>query len=342
MGVLLTPIIHKKELSLDDIRGKSFAVDAFNIIYQFLSLIRTRDGTPLKDSGGNITSHLVGLAYRTTRLISKYNIRLVFVFDGRPPELKRNEITKRRKARKKARLEYEEALARGDMSDAISKAVMTSRLDEQALEDARRLLELLGIPWIEAPSEGEAQAALLCKRGEVWASNSRDYDSLLFGTPRLLRYLTISGEEWLPSKGRARKLIPELIELESFLEELGISREQLIDLSILVGTDFNEGIKGIGPKTALKLIREHGTLEELPEELFEKQPDNYEEIRNFYINPPVNMDYEIRYGDPDKPGLIEFLVNEREFSLTRVERIIDRLIQANKQKSLTEYFGGKQ
>jgi flap endonuclease-1 len=342
MGVLLTPIIHKKELSLDDIRGKSFAVDAFNIIYQFLSLIRTRDGTPLKDSEGNITSHLVGLAHRTTRLISKYNIRLVFVFDGRPPELKRNEITKRRKARKKARLEYEEALARGDMSDAISKAVMTSRLDEQALEDARRLLELLGIPWIEAPSEGEAQAALLCKRGEVWASNSRDYDSLLFGTPRLLRYLTISGEEWLPSKGRARKLIPELIELESFLEELGISREQLIDLSILVGTDFNEGIKGIGPKTALKLIREHGTLEELPEELFEKQPDNYEEIRNFYINPPVNMDYEIRYGDPDKPGLIEFLVNEREFSLTRVERIIDRLIQANKQKSLTEYFGGKQ
>ena len=340
MGVLLTPIIHKKELSLDDLRGKSFAVDAFNIIYQFLSLIRTRDGTPLKDSSGNTTSHLVGLAYRTTRLISDYNIRVVFVFDGRPPELKREEIIKRREAREKAQVEYEAALARGDMSDAISKAVMTSRLDEQAVDDARHLLDLLGIPWVQAPSEGEAQAALMCRRGEVWASNSRDYDSLLFGTPRLLRYLTISGEEWLPSKGRARKLVPELIELEKFLEELGITREQLIDIAILVGTDFNEGVKGIGPKTALKLIREHETIEKLPEEVHEKIPKNYDEIRNFYIDPPVTRDYKIRYGEPDRQGLIGFLVDERDFSLSRVETLIDRLIQANKQKSLTEYFGG--
>ena len=340
MGVLLTPIIHKKELSLDDLRGKSFAVDAFNIIYQFLSLIRTRDGTPLKDSSGNTTSHLVGLAYRTTRLISDYNIRVVFVFDGRSPELKREEIIKRREAREKAQVEYEAALARGDMSDAISKAVMTSRLDEQAVNDARHLLDLLGIPWVQAPSEGEAQAAMMCRRGEVWASNSRDYDSLLFGTPRLLRYLTISGEEWLPSKGRARKLVPELIELEKFLEELGITREQLIDLAILVGTDFNEGVKGIGPKTALKLIREHETIEKLPEEVHEKIPKNYDEIRNFYIDPPVTRDYEIRYGEPDRRGLIGFLVDERDFSLSRVESLVDRLIQANKQKSLTEYFGG--
>jgi len=131
-----------------------------------------------------------------------------------------------------------------------------------------------------------------------------------------------------------------LIELEKFLEELGITREQLIDIAILVGTDFNEGVKGIGPKTALKLIRKHETIEKLHEGVHEKIPKNYDEIRNFYIDPPVTRDYEIRYGEPDRQGLIGFLVDERDFSLSRVETLVDRLIQANKQKSLTEYFGG--
>jgi flap endonuclease-1 len=339
MGVLLTPIIQKKELSLEELRGKSFAVDAFNVIYQFLSIIRTRDGTPLKDSEGHTTSHLVGMAYRTTRLISDYNMRLVFVFDGKPPDLKKNEILKRRELKEKAEIEYQKALAKGDFSEAFSKAVMTSRLDKQALEDSKKILDLLGVPWIQAPSEGEAQAAFLCKRGEVWASNSRDYDSLLFGTPRLVRYLSISGEEWLPSKGRARKLVPELIEMDMFLRESGINRKQLIDMSILIGTDFNEGIKGIGPKTALKLLKEYEELVNLPQELYDKLPDNYEEIRDFYINPPVTSDYEIKFEKVDESGLIDFLVNKREFSPDRVKSIINRLKRSNTRKPLTEYFG---
>ncbi len=339
MGVLLTPIIIKKELSLEDLRGKSFAVDVFNIIYQFLSLIRTRNGTPLKDSKGHTTSHLVGLAYRTTRLISDYNMRLVFIFDGKPPDSKKNEILKRKELKEKAEKEYQEALAKGDLSEAFSKAVMTSRLDRQALEDSKKMLDLLGIPWIQASSEGEAQAAFLCKRGEVWASNSRDYDSLLFGTPRLVRYLTIGGEEWLPSKGRARKLIPELIELDRFLREIVVTREQLIDMSILIGTDFNEGIKGIGSKTALKLLKQFGELENLPREVYDKLPDNYEEIRNFYLDPPVTSDYKIKHEKVDESGLIDFLVNKRDFSPDRVKILIKRLKQSNVQKSLTEYFG---
>jgi flap endonuclease-1 len=340
LGVLLTPIIKKQLLSLDDLRGKSFAVDAFIALYSFMSLIRTRDGTPLTDREGRVTSHLVGLAFRTTRLISDYNMRLVFVFDGKPPELKRREVEKRRQAKRKAEEEYREAVEAGDMATAFSKAVMTSRMTREAVDDAKRLLDLLGVPWVQAPSEGEAQAAYMASRGDVWASNSKDYDSLLFGTPRLVRFLTISGEEWLPSKGRARKLIPELIILEEFLEELELTRRQLIDLSILVGTDFNKGLKGIGPKTALKLIRRHGSIEGLPADILERVPDIYPSIRDLYLNPPIVEDYNVEQGELREDELVSFLCDERAFSRDRVETVIKRMKQSNMQKSLSDFFGG--
>jgi len=341
LGVLLTPIIEKKTLTLGDLKGRSFAVDAFNVLHQFLALIRTRDGTPLMDGEGRVTSHLVGLAFRTTRLISDYGMRFVFVFDGRPPALKAGEVEKRREARMKAEREYEEAIGRGDMAEAYSKAVMTGRLTGQALNDARRLLDLLGIPWVQAPGEGEAQAAYMARRGDVWAANSRDYDSLLFGAPRLVRYLTISGEEWLPSKGRARKLEPELIELEAMLGKLGITREQLIDLSILVGTDFNKGVKGIGPKTALKLIKRHGSIEALPRDTLEKVAPHYRDVRDIYLKPDITTDYDVAPGKLDEAGLRSFLCGERGFSAERVDALIERMRQAGRQRSLSEFIGGR-
>jgi flap endonuclease-1 len=327
LGVLLTPIIAKKTLSLDDLKGRSFAVDGFNVLHQFLALIRSKDGTPLMDGEGRVTSHLVGLAYRTTRLRSDYNMRLVFVFDGKPPDLKRREVEKRREVRQKAEEEYVEA-------------VMTGRLTREGLDDAKRLLNLLGVPWVQAPSEGEAQAAYMASKGDVWAANSRDYDSLLFGAPRLLRYLTIGGEEWLPSKGRARRLEPELIELEALLTELGITRTQLIDLSILVGTDFNEGVKGVGPKTALKLMRRHGSIEELPDETLAKVPDTYQAIRDIYLHPEITENYDVKARMLDEERLVEFLCGERGFSRGRVETLVKRMRSAGSQRSLTDYMGG--
>lgn len=339
MGVPLTPIIEKKTLTLDDLKGRSFAVDGFNVLHQFLALIRTRDGTPLMDSEGHVTSHLVGLAFRTTKLISDYGMRLMFVFDGKPPSLKAREVEKRRQARSKAEREYEEAVSRGDMAEAYSKAVMTGRLTRGALDDAKRLLGLLGIPWVQAPGEGEAQAAYMAMRGDVWASNSRDYDSLLFGAPRLVRYLTIGGEEWLPSKGRARKLEPELIELGALLAKLEITREQLVDLAILVGTDFNEGVKGVGPKTALKLMRQHGSLEALPAEVRERLAPGYEAVRQIFLEPDVDKDYTINPGQLRAEELRAFLCGERSFSPDRVETIIDRMKAAGRQRSLSDYLG---
>jgi flap endonuclease-1 len=325
MGVNLTPIIVKKIVNLEELKCKSLAVDANNVLYQFLSLIRTPDGTPLMDSKGNVTSHLVGLMFRSTRLIHDYGIKLVFVFDGKPPKLKDKEIEKRREARRKALSEWEEALKVGDYAAAWSKAVMTSRLTKPLIEDSKKLLELLGIPYFEAPSEGEAQTAYMAMKGDVWASNSRDYDSILFGAPRLVRYVTISGKEFLPSKGTARPLKPEIISLEELLSYHGITREQLVDLAIIVGTDFNEGIKGIGPKTALKLIREHGKLENLPEKIRSKLPAQCEEIRKIFLKPEVSDDYSIEWGNLRETEIYEFLCHEKGFSKKRVEIVIQRM-----------------
>src|SRR5712691_2139401 len=197
MGVFLTPITIRHPTSLAALRGRSVAIDGNLELYQFLSIMRTRDGRPLADSNGRITSHLNGLIFRTTRLIADYDIRPVFVFDGPPPELKREEIRKRREAREKSQREYEAAVGSGDTVTAWSKAVMTSRLTRAMVEEAKTLLTLIGIPWIQAPSEGEAQASHLSREGQTWATGSKDYDSLLFGAPRIVRFLAVASTEFL-------------------------------------------------------------------------------------------------------------------------------------------------
>lgn len=341
LGVNLTPIIVKHILQLENLKGKSLAVDANNYLYQFLSLIRTRDGTPLKDSHGNITSHLSGLMFRSTRLIHDYNIDLTFVFDGKPPELKQQEILKRRRLREKATKEYEEALKAKDYATAFSKAVMTSRLTKPLIEDAKQLLNLLGIPCVQAPSEAEAQTAYMAMKGDVWAASSKDYDSLLFGVPRLLRYLTIYGREFLPSKGTSRALKPELIDLNEFLSYHNITREQLIDMAILIGTDFNEGIKGIGPKTALKLIKEYGKLENLSSNIQSQTSSNYEEIREIFLNPKTASNYNLEYKELNEEALYQFLCGQRDFSRKNVETIVQRMknfYQNKKRISLEKWF----
>jgi len=332
----------KKILSLEDLRGKSLAVDAQNYLYQFLSLIRMKDGTPLQDSHGNVTSHLAGLVFRSTRLIHDYDIYLVFVFDGQPPPLKQHEIMKRREMREKATQEWQKALKTGDYATAFSKAVMTSHLTRPMIEDSQQLLHSLGIPFVQAPSEAEAQSAYMALRGEVWAASSKDYDSLLFGAPRLLRYLTISGREFLPSKGVSRPLKPELIELDKFLSNHEITREQLIDIAVLIGTDFNEGLKGIGPKTALSLIQNYGRIENLQSEVREVlEAQNYQEVRRFFLEPKVTTDYTLRYGELQEDELCRFLCDQRDFSRERVETVVQRMKEfyaSRKQTELEKWF----
>jgi len=331
LGVNLAPILVKHKIHLEDLRRKILAVDANNVLHQFLALIRTRSTAPLMGPNGTITSHLVGLLYRTVNLISEHHISLVFVFDGKPPLLKRREIERRRKLREKTIAEWQEALKEGDYAKAFSKAVRAGILTSEMIEDAKKLLKLLGIPWVQAPAEAEAQAAYMAKRGDVWASSSRDYDSLLFGAPRLVRYLTITGREFLPSKGISRPLKPEIIIFEEFLSKIGLTYEQLIDLAILIGTDFNDGIKGIGPKTALRLIKKHGRIENLPKEIKEKIPSHYQDIRKIFLEPKVTDNYSVRYGSLMEKELYNFLCVKKGFSKQRVEKAVQRLKAAQEQ-----------
>jgi flap endonuclease-1 len=327
MGVLLTPIVLKETPSLRELAGKRLAVDGNAELYQFLALIRQHDGTPLMTSQGRVTSHLVGLFYRTTRLIGEYGLQLVFVFDGEPPPLKRAEIARRRDVRARYEEELAQARAAGDFARAYSKATMTSRLTRDMILEAQELLQLLGIPVIQASSEGEAQASHLAARGDVWAAASKDYDSLLFGATRLLRFLTISGKEFLPSKAAFRPIKPELIVLNTVLERYGLTREQLVDVAILIGTDFNAGVKGVGPKKALKLVQEHGGIEAMPDSIRDAVT-GYEEVRDTFLRPVVSDDYTIAFRAPDEEGVLRFLSHAREFSRDRVLAALQRMNQA--------------
>ena len=326
MGVVLTPIISKEETSLAELAGRTLAVDGNGELYQFLALIRLRDGTPLKDSTGRITSHLSGLFYRTTRLMADFGLKLVFVFDGAPPVLKAREIEKRRAVKQKYDEDHAAALARGDMADAYSKATMTSRLTRAMVAEARELLRLMGVPTVQAPSEGEAQAAhMAATRPDIWAA-SKDYEALLFGAPRLVRFLTISGKEFLPSQGTFRPIVPETIVLEHLLSGWRITREGLIDLAILVGTDFNPGIKGIGPKKALALVQKHGRIEAMPEEIQERAGgvEIVNEVRRIFLAPNVTDTFDVTQREPDLSGIVQFLCEEREFGRDRVNAALER------------------
>lgn len=335
MGVNLTPIIKKKVVDLNYLSGKVLAFDANNVLYQFLALIRTRGGVPLTDSHGNVTSHLTGLAFRATRLLCDYNIHLIYVFDGEPPQLKFQELEKRRKIKKKARKEWKEALKKKDYSTAYSKSTMTSSLTEDMINDAKELLTYLGIPYVQAPSEAEAQAAYMTK--DIFGAASRDYDTLLFGARRQVRYVTIQGREYLPSKGYSRKYEPEIINLKRFLNHLNITREQLVDLSILMGNDFTKGIRGIGPKKGLTLIKEHKTLENLPSHIYEKLPEHCNEIREIFLNPKVTDDYLLQYTPFQKDELVTFL-KDRDFSASTIKKVVDRMSTFYNKRTLERWM----
>ena len=330
MGVLLTPIVVKQTIALADLRGRRLGVDANGELYQFLALIRLRDGTPLKDAQGRITSHLSGLFYRTTRLIADFGLHLAFVFDGRPPVQKSAEIARRRQTRERYEIEADAARRAGDVAQAYSKSTMTSRLTPQMVEDAKQLVRLLGLPIIQAPSEAEAQAAHMARRGDVWAAASKDYDSLLFGAPRVVRFLTISGREFLPSQGVSRPITPESIELEPMLGALGITRPQLVDLGLLVGTDFHPGIKGIGPKTALALVKRFGAIEDMSNEIREAFGSDLDQLRRIYLEPNVGDDYTVEPRECDIDGVVHFLCDEHAFARDRVSAALERAFGAPK------------
>jgi flap endonuclease-1 len=341
MGVSLSGLVSSREITLEDLRGKRIAIDANNTLYQFLSTIRDKmTGEPLRDSNGEITSHLSGLFYRTAKLLES-EIEPVFVFDGTPPEFKRETLENRVAIRAENKKKWEQALKAGDYEKVKMYAQGAARLTREMSEESKRLLEYMGVPHIQAPSEGEAEASCMASRGKVWAAGSQDWDSLLFGAPRLVRNLTISGRRKVARKEKYIIVNPEVVELHAVLKELGITHEQLILVGMLVGTDYNQGgIKGLGPKKALALVKEKKTLEAVLKEVswdFRTPP---EEIMEFFKNPPsCGHDIPKAHFQPEK---ITELLTGHGFSHERVDSALEKLKQAHiqkKQTGLGHFFG---
>ncbi len=340
MGVQLGELVRAEAIELRALSGRRVAVDAFNTLYQFLTTIRQRGGEPLRDSKGRITSHLSGLLYRNSNLI-EMGILPAYVFDGTPPEQKRATVAEREERRSQAQLAWEQALEEGRLDEAKTKAMQAARLSEQLIEDAKKLLTLLGIPWVNAPAEGEAQAAHMAAKGDVYAAASQDYDSLLFGSPRLVRNLTLSGKRKLPGRREYAEVVPELIHLDRVLRELGITREQLVDVAILCGTDYNPGgVPGVGPKKALALVKKHGSADRAIEAEGLKAEFSVEELRELFLDHRVTDEYTLRWRPPDRAGVIRFLCDEHDFTQERVEKALDKMEKklSSTQRSLDTWF----
>ena len=340
MGIKLRDLSSPKKIKINDLTGKVIAIDGFNTIYQFITTIRGQSGEPLTDNKGRITSHLTGLFYRNINLLIA-NIKPIYVLDGKPSTLKKIIIEKRRETREKMKEKYHQALEEGKTEEAKKYARSTIRINEPIINDSKKILELMGIPVIEAPSEGEAAAAYLTEINVASLTASQDYDSLLFGAKKLVRNLNTTGKRKIQNSNKYVNIEPEIIQLNEFLSENNINRNQLIDMAILIGTDFNpDGFPKIGPKTALKLIRKYEKIEEIKDIKKELEKIDINEIRKIFLEPHVIKTDNIIHKEIEKEKLISFLCQDRNFSQQRVKNRLDELekMKTNKSQSLDKWF----
>lgn len=340
MGLDLKPLVKSSPITISELSGKVIAIDAYNTIYQFLATIRGITGELLTNNNGEVTSHLSGLFYRNVNLLAE-DIKLIYIFDGEPSPLKSKEIDRRRQVKQDALNKYQEAVTAGRFEDARKYGQATSVLTDKMVEESKMILALLGIPYIQAPSEGEAAAAQLTQSNIAFACASQDYDSLLFGAKRLIRNLAISGKRKVPNRNVYVDIEPEIIEQQQLLNETDLNLEQLVDIGILIGTDFNPGgIPGIGPKTALKLVREHNKLEKI--EKIEASLANipYKEIREVFLKQEAPKINGIEFNEINYDALVNFLCTEKNFSVARVNTSLDKVKKSitNRNQSLEKWF----
>ncbi|MCD6576195.1 MAG: flap endonuclease-1 [Nanoarchaeota archaeon] len=335
MGVNLKDLILAKDIRLKDLSGKKIGIDAYNWTYQFLSTIRLRTGELLTDSKGRVTSHLIGIFNRTINLLRE-GIKPVYVWDGAPPPFKHKTLEERERIKQRA----EEAFKKAETEEERRKyAQQISRLTEDMISDANKLLELMGVPYLNAPSEGEAQISHMVSRGDLWACASQDWDSLLFGSKILVRNLSISGKKKLPRTRIFRTINPQIILLDENLRRLGISREQLIIIGMLIGTDYCSGVRGFGPKKSLELVKKERTLDNVLKVVkWECEADPHK-IFDWFLHPKVTDNYSLEWEEIDKEKLTKFLVDEHDFSLERVESQLKQISEENtKQTGLGKFL----
>jgi len=312
------------DVAWDEVAGSVVAVDAHNWLYRYLTTtVKWTNEAVYTTTEGEEVANLVGVVQGLPKFF-EHDLTPVFVFDGGVTELKDAEISERRAQRERAEERLAEAEARGDAIEAARLEARTQRLTDVILETTRELLARLDVPVVDAPAEGEAQAAYMARRGDVDYAGSEDYDTLLFGAPLTLRQLTSKGQ-------------PELMDLDATLDRHGLSLEQLIDVAILCGTDFNPGVDGVGPKTALRAVTEHGDLWDAIEAEGWQVP-NADRVRDLFRDPPVTDDYAVDSDiDPDVAAAREYVIEEWGVDADEVDRGFTRIEEALVQTGLDRW-----
>jgi flap endonuclease-1 len=337
MGLQIGDVVPRKAVSIEELKGKVIAIDAFNAIYQFLSSIRQPDGTPLMDSNKLVTSHLSGLFYRNMALLNE-GIKLIYVFDGEYHVLKGKTHELRNAAKEEMREKYEEAKEEGDIEAMKGYSRGFMRLTKDMIEESKELLEAMGIAVVQAPGEGEMQAAELVKSGQAYAVGSQDYDALVVGGTRLIQNLTLARQR--KTRSGIVYISPEMIDYHKVLNELGVDADQLISLAILVGSDFNPGgVRGIGPKKALALVKSKKYPALIFKELEEqgKVDFDWKEVFEIFKKPNVKKET-IEFPKMNKDKIIDLLVRRHDFSLERIEKQLDKFKEAKKDQGQRKLF----
>ncbi len=327
-------------------------------IYQFMIAVRSggpnQSATMLTNADGETTSHIQGMFNRTIRFLTE-GIKPAYIFDGKPPQVKSGELLKRRQKREKAQADLEKATEEGNVEEQDKHSKRLVRAGHKENQDCQRLLKLMGVPVIVAPCEAEAQASALCKEGLFYATATEDMDALTFQTPVLVRKMTFANQS---------KSMVQTMNYQKAIEGLGLTHDQFVDLCILLGCDYTDTIKGVGPKTALKLIKEHGSIEgilktidrkkfEVPkewisDEIDEEDTDNdndekndnerpepaYVQARKLFHHHEVlkgsDLTDELKWKEPQVEELTKFLVEENGFNPERVHANIEKLEKAFK------------
>ena len=347
MGIALGSIIDnnlKERIDLESLKNKRLGFDAFNTIYQFITTIRSIDGTPLTNQKGEITSHLNGIFYRISNLLGQ-GIRPVFVFDGVSHKLKEQTKQERRNRREIAQEKYDIAVEKGDMEDAVKYGKQSQTISEKIIKESKELLEAFGVPCFQAPGEAEAQISVMTKNNLFDYTVSQDYDCLLFGSPNLLRNINVTGKRKVISKNIYVDSFPYILHTQKVLDNLNISNKQLVWLSILIGTDFNKKIEGVGPKTALKLVKQYNSFEEIISYLESKNKTisfDYKEIEDIFLKPDVDLSITYKQPEINKEKIFKLLVEKSDFDEERVNNHLQNFFkkkeEQEKQKTIDRWF----
>ncbi len=324
MGTAIGDLISTEKIELSELKNKVIAVDAHNILYQFLSSIRGPDGRPLMNAKSQVTSHLAGLLYRTSNLV-ELGIKPVFVFDGKPHPLKKETLEKRHAIRMQAKREMEAAIEAGDLAKAKMMGARAVSLDKDMIAEAKEAMAYLGFPVIEAKQEGEAQASWMVQQKMAYAAATQDYDALLFGCPLVIRNMAVTGKRKLPYRNAYINVEPEKVELEQVLKENEINRPQLIWIGMLIGTDFNEKIPLVGPKKALKAVQGKKNFEDVLRGLKTEVNYEWEEVEDIFLHPSVHEIKSTPETKMDRDKAIAFYCDKHGFDHVRVTNALNKI-----------------